>query len=379
MSNAKLSAQEGSRIDQMQRGEAARLDDRLRGETSKMDYQQRGEEARLDDRLRGETSRMDDRLRGETSRLDDRLRGETSRLDDRLRGEDARIDQLQRQDLTDIDRLQRGESSRLADQEARGDLDIDVMTRGEGSRIDQLQRGEASRLDDQYRGESSRLQTHKLGMDYMIDSQIRGTDMQIQGQEREGQRYVDALEQDRLSTLLSSALGQGQSSQMAANQRSANQNATQNTMASIAAKATKSCLPEGTNIDIEGGKVKVEDIKAGDIVIGYYGTLVKVMQKHEYVEDPTAKRFFEVTFNYEGEKRIVNCCDLHMISNTRAMDIEDNEIVSKRLYSGVETSYDLLTEDIGYRISGIPVNSMIPELKEDTDKAIKRNRKKLKN
>ena len=203
--------------------------------------------------------------------------------------------------------------------------------------------------------------------------------MQIQGQEREGQRYVDALEQDRLSTLLSSALGQGQQSQSAANQRSQNANSTQNAIMGVGAKAAFKCIPKNTYIDVEGGKVKIEDIKAGDMVMGYWGTPVKVMQKHEYVEDPTATRFFEITFDYDGEKRIVNCCDLHKISNTRAMDIKDNDIVTKKLYNGVETSYDLLTEDIGYRISGIPVNSMIPELKEVTDKAIKENRKKIKN
>ena len=58
---------------------------------------------------------------------------------------------------------------------------------------------------------------------------------------------------------------------------------------------------------------------------------------------------------------------MHKIKNIRAKDITEN-VVSKELYDGVNFSYDLLTEDLGYRINNIPVNSMIEELAELTTK-----------
>ena len=58
---------------------------------------------------------------------------------------------------------------------------------------------------------------------------------------------------------------------------------------------------------------------------------------------------------------VVNVCDKHRIKGVSAEDITEN-VVEKELHSGVEFSYDLLTEDIGYRIEGIPVNSMIPQI-----------------
>ena len=52
---------------------------------------------------------------------------------------------------------------------------------------------------------------------------------------------------------------------------------------------------------------------------------------------------------------------MHRIKGERSKDITEN-VTSKEVYGGVEFSYDLLTEDLGYRIDGIPVNSMIEEL-----------------
>ena len=34
------------------------------------------------------------------------------------------------------------------------------------------------------------------------------------------------------------------------------------------------------------------------------------------------------------------------------------------VYRGVERSYDILTEDSGYQVGGVPVNSMIEEMYE---------------
>jgi len=103
-------------------------------------------------------------------------------------------------------------------------------------------------------------------------------------------------------------------------------------------------------------------------VIGFEGTPVKVLQVHNYLEDSTAERFRTVEFT-NGSK--VDLCDKHRIGNIRAEDlkagssIESGEIVqSVTVYGGVERSYDLLTEDAGYQINSIPVNSMIEELIE---------------
>ena len=117
-------------------------------------------------------------------------------------------------------------------------------------------------------------------------------------------------------------------------------------------------MPKGIKIDCVDKKIAIEDIKPGDIVIGYDGNPVKVLQKHEYLEDPTKERFYKVKFNNGS---IVDVCDMHRIKGVRAKNITEN-VIEKEIYSGVEFSYDLLTEDLGYRIDGIPVNSMIEEL-----------------
>ena len=87
---------------------------------------------------------------------------------------------------------------------------------------------------------------------------------------------------------------------------------------------------------------------------------MKGLQKHEYLEDPTKERFYEVEFN-NGSK--VNVCDMHKIKCIAAKDITE-DVLNKKVYGGVEFSYDLLTEDLGYRIDGVPVNSMIEEMAE---------------
>jgi len=125
-------------------------------------------------------------------------------------------------------------------------------------------------------------------------------------------------------------------------------------------KITAACIPKGVHIDTVDGSVAVENIKPGDIVVGYGGSPVKVLQKHEYLEDPKPKRFYKVKFD---DGSIVDVCDMHRIKGERAMDITEN-IISKDIYNGVEFSYDLLTEDAGYRIDSVPVNSMIEEMAE---------------
>ena len=129
-------------------------------------------------------------------------------------------------------------------------------------------------------------------------------------------------------------------------------------------KMAFSCLPEGTMIDTPTGPRPVRDITAGDVVIGYQGQPVLVQQKHVYREQPETA-FLLATFDNGAT---VEACGMHRVSGVRLRDLRvDQVIAERRVVSitsriGVSRSYDLMTEDEGYRINGIPVNSMIEEM-----------------
>ena len=127
------------------------------------------------------------------------------------------------------------------------------------------------------------------------------------------------------------------------------------------------CIPKGTTIDMaDGSKVPIEKIEVGDLVIGMDGKQVEVQQVHQYKQTPYAK-FVTVTFD-NGSK--VNCSHDHMINDKRARNYKINDIIGSHkvtnvvFYMGVKRSYDIITSTGGYRIEGIPVNTMIPEMAE---------------
>jgi len=130
------------------------------------------------------------------------------------------------------------------------------------------------------------------------------------------------------------------------------------------AKVTFACIPEGTRVDTPRGPVPIESLRVGDRVIGFGGGVVRILQKHAYAEDPTVE-FLGVEFA-NGAR--VDLCGMHRIDGARAMILAPRDRVARSRvvrvdrYVGVERSYDLLTEDDGYRIQGIPVNSMIEEM-----------------
>jgi hypothetical protein len=136
-------------------------------------------------------------------------------------------------------------------------------------------------------------------------------------------------------------------------------------VATAAAKAMFFCIPKGVKIDTPNGSIEIEKLNTGDEVIGYDGSIVNINQKHEYKENPKAKRFLEITFN---DNSTIDLCDMHRIEDKRSKEykvgdtINNKVITNIKLYDGIETSYDLLTSDKGYRISGISVNSMIEEM-----------------
>lgn len=134
----------------------------------------------------------------------------------------------------------------------------------------------------------------------------------------------------------------------------------------LAGKVFFACIPEGELIDTPEGQVAIEDIRSGDSVIGFSGKPVKVLIKHEYAENPEAKRFHRFYLD-NGENFSV--CDMHRIEGERSMDyyvgniFKGGEVIEAiEVYGGVNRSYDLLTEDVGYRMYGVSVNSMIEEL-----------------
>ena len=125
------------------------------------------------------------------------------------------------------------------------------------------------------------------------------------------------------------------------------------------------CLPEGTLIDGPDGAVPIEELKAGDRVIGYGGEVVVVQQRHEYLEDATQVRHLKVIF--EGGEEVA-LSPRHRIGGIPARELKAGAKVGDRIVDrverlgGVSRSYDLLTEDAGYQIQGVPVNSMIREM-----------------
>lgn len=125
------------------------------------------------------------------------------------------------------------------------------------------------------------------------------------------------------------------------------------------------CLVEGTPIDTPSGPVPVEQLAAGDMVTGYDGTPVRIRQLHQYQEDPAAARHLAVCFVDGAEIRLST---RHRICGIPAGRLEAGQELGGRVVSqirplgGVSRSFDLLTDDSGYRIHGIPVNSMIEEM-----------------
>lgn len=129
-------------------------------------------------------------------------------------------------------------------------------------------------------------------------------------------------------------------------------------------KMAFACLPEETLIDTPTGPRSIRELNAGDVVIGYRGEPVFVQQKHIYREQ-LETQFLRVSFE-DGAS--LEACGLHRVAGIRLREIKVGQVVAGRRVSaltvrtGVARSYDLMTEDEGYRINGIPVNSMIEEM-----------------
>ena len=91
---------------------------------------------------------------------------------------------------------------------------------------------------------------------------------------------------------------------------------------------------------------------------------MRILQKHSYLEDPETI-FLRISF---ADGASVDLCGMHRVAGIRAREIQLGQTIAGRQVTGIESrrgetrSYDLLTEDAGYRIHGVPVNSMIEEM-----------------
>jgi hypothetical protein len=126
------------------------------------------------------------------------------------------------------------------------------------------------------------------------------------------------------------------------------------------------CIPEHTTVDTPTGSRPIEQLEAGDSVIGFSGKPVRILQKHSYLENP-ATVFLHITF---ARGASVDLCGMHRVAGIRAQRIHLGQSIAGREVTGIEShhgethSFDLLTEDAGYQIHGMPVNSMIEEMNE---------------
>jgi len=125
------------------------------------------------------------------------------------------------------------------------------------------------------------------------------------------------------------------------------------------------CLPQGTKIDTPDGPVRIENLKSGDTVVGFGGSQVQITQIHQYQEDPATSRYLTIHF---ANGATVSASLKHRVEGVPASDLKVGDVCASQVITriesrkGVSRSFDLLTGDSGYRIGGIPVNSMIEEM-----------------
>ena len=137
-------------------------------------------------------------------------------------------------------------------------------------------------------------------------------------------------------------------------------------------KVLLKCIPGYQEIDTPNGPVPIQDLRGGDYVIGYDNTVKRIEQLCSYVENPETE-FLEFALADGGS---ITVCGPHKILDIPAREwvvgseMNGVPIVSIGKVTGVTTSYDLLTDVGGYRIAGVPVNSMIPEMIVQTIKQV---------
>ena len=351
---------------------------------------------------------------------------EASRIQQLQRGEAARLAQQEAAGGMSIQQQEGAGAARLQEQQAAGAMTAQQMRMQGAAQQQQLQMQGAMALQGmQFQGAMEQQRQQIAGAQQLQNQQIAAA-QQLQNQQfqgdmfatelgvaqqnlmlggqfevdkliAEGEAGVQAAQFGQVGTILGMEMGQlaglqeglqsaygnlyagmGMEAEMYGSQASSSSSLMGNLVKGgskiLSAKiSVGSCLPKGIFIDVPNGKKLIEDIQAGDIVVGYDGKPVSVLQKHCYKEDPK-NTFYNIKMEHDNKVGTVNVGGWHKVLNVRATDIkeEDPNVINKKEYKGVKFSYDLLTEDAGYRIDGIPVNSMIDEL---IDLATKTNNK----
>jgi hypothetical protein len=135
-------------------------------------------------------------------------------------------------------------------------------------------------------------------------------------------------------------------------------------------------MPGDQEIDTPNGPVPIQDLRGGDYVIGYDNTVKRIEQLCSYVEKPETE-FLKFALADGGS---ITVCGPHKILDIPAREwlvgseMNGVPIVSITKVTGITTSYDLMTDIGGYRIAGVPVNSMIPEMIAQTIEQVLLNR-----
>jgi hypothetical protein len=117
-------------------------------------------------------------------------------------------------------------------------------------------------------------------------------------------------------------------------------------------------------VDTPAGPRPIEQFEAGDLVIGFGGKPKRILQKHSYLESSETV-FLRITFS---DGALVDLCGMHRVAGIRSRGIRVGQTIAGRKVIGIEShcgeihSFDLLTEDAGYQMHGVPVNSMIEEM-----------------
>jgi hypothetical protein len=127
---------------------------------------------------------------------------------------------------------------------------------------------------------------------------------------------------------------------------------------------TASCMPGYQEIDTPNGPVPIQELRGGDYVIGYDNTVKRIEQLCSYVENPKTE-FLKFVLADGGS---ITVSRPHKILNIPAREwvvgseMNGVPIVSITKVTEITTSYDLITDIGGYRIAGVPVNSMMPDM-----------------
>ena len=131
-------------------------------------------------------------------------------------------------------------------------------------------------------------------------------------------------------------------------------------------KSIAACMPPNAKIDLPNGKKKrITQVKPGALVVGYNGKPVRVISVVKHTEMWTGKNKFLQWISAYG---VVRLCDAHIIEG-RTMREYMGKIA--KVMKTPKYSYDLITEDGGYRMASFKVQSMMKPFIDAVDTAIK--------